>query len=403
MFFAKAPSDARWQPTGAPAPSLRLEVSIPLLRPHEEPDVHDPKWLDELAEVVDSLPDLVASFDRDGRLLLINAAGIDVLGHPPHTLAGLLISNLYPERDAERIVNEALQEAIQHGRWSGCAPLADSHGAIVETYQRWTAHRLEDNKARAFTLVARRLDDSSDTPELRNRRENVTAMSLGIVHDLNNLLGPITSYADLAASVSGAETPAARYIEQIVRASRRARALTGRLGEMAREQEPRKSRVDMADATREIVGWIRVARPDLEIALLVDENVSTTVSGNPAQLHQVVLNLVRNASDALSDRSGSIRIHLGHTRLPRSEGTYLKLTVDDNGRGIDEHSRSRMFEPFFSTRKDGSGLGLHVARELVHIHGGEIRIEPGEHAGGGGTRATIYLPLSDDTGVETAR
>ena len=398
MFFGKTPPDASTETKALDRkrPSVRLEISFPLVRHHRDQLPNQREWLNELPEVVDSLPDLVATFDRDGRLLLVNAAGIDLLGHSQQTLTVLLLTDLYAEADAERIVDQALQQALTDGSWSGCAPLRHADGRPIEAHQRWVAHKLHETKARAFTLIARPLPESCNDAELRNRRESLAAMSLGFVHDLNNVLGPIAAYADLASSVVGADDAAARYLENIAAAAELGRGLTTRLTALAREREPKRSVVDLSELAHEIVRWLRVSRPDLDIQLERDDNVVTTVIGDPVQLQQVVLNLARNAGEALSDRAGSIRVRIDHAQPPQSkrahEGNYVRLGVHDDGRGIHEAAEARLFEPFFSTRADGSGLGLNVSREIVRAHDGIITVEPGEPSG---TRATLYLPLWD--------
>ena len=108
------------------------------------------------------------------------------------------------------------------------------------------------------------------------------------------------------ATVIEPDSPATRCMEQITRAAERGRALSTRLAELARAREPKRSVVDMAEIAREIVSWLRVARPDLHIELSCDD-VATTVVGDPVQLHQVVMNLTQNGVEALSDRAGLAR------------------------------------------------------------------------------------------------
>lgn len=392
MFIGKTPTDTITTPIVFRGSSVRVEFSFPLVRRQSDPS-HEPEWFSELSEVVDSLPDLIATFDRDGRLMMINTAGIDLLGYSEPSLKGLLISDLYPEPDAERIFGDALQQALSQGSWAGCAALKDAEGKPIETYQRWVAHRLHQEKTRAFTLVARRLSEPSAGDELRNRRESLAAMSMGFVHDLNNILGPIVAYAELAAATIDDGSKTARYVEQITRAAERGRALSARWAELARKREPKRSLVDIAKIASEIVGWLRVTRPDLRIELSCND-VVTTVLGDPVRLHQVVLNLAQNGVEALSDRAGSIIIRIDHARPDETTGgDYLRLEVRDDGRGIDEKIEARIFDPFFSTRTEGSGLGLNVSREIVLAHNGVIRLE---RSAPKGTTATVFLPLASD-------
>ncbi len=361
------------------------------MRPPESLSDDEPLRWSELSEVLDALPDIIATFDRDGRLLCMNTAGIDRLGYTAHKLRGLLLTDLYPEPDAERVVVGPLQEAITRGSWSGIAPLVAADASRIKTQQRWVAHRADKGRTLRFTLVARPVQDASDI-ELRNRREGLVATSLGLVHDMNNCLGPISAYADLASAVVETDSPAQRYFEQILRAAARCSALAARLSDLARARQPELTSVDIAEIARETVSWLKVSRPDLKIELS-STDLSTKVFGDPVQLHQVVMNLARNGVEALSDRAGSVSIRMDHADPERATlpaGSYLRLEVRDDGRGIDDETQAHIFEPFFSTRPEGSGLGLAVSRDIVQAHQGILKIEPAIPKG---TLAVVYLPL----------
>lgn len=348
------------------------------------------RW-SELSEVLDTLPEVIATFDRDGRLLSMNAAGTDLLGYTTNKLHGMLISDLYPEPDVERVITEVLQEAITRGSWSGALSLVAADASRVETQQRWVAHRVDKKATLAFTLVARPVENPGDT-ELRNRRECLVAASLGLVHDMNNCLGPITAYADLAASAVGSDSRVLRYLEQILDAAERCASLAARLSDLSRARQPELTVVDVVPIAREIVGWMRVTRPDLNIEL-TSNDAECAVLGNPAQLHQVVMNLTRNAVESLSDHAGSVTIRMDRADPERAvlvAGSYLRLAVRDDGRGVDEASRARIFDPFYSTSPHRSGLGLAVCRDVVQAHDGLLTIEPAHPRG---TLAVVYLPL----------
>jgi two-component system nitrogen regulation sensor histidine kinase NtrY len=106
------------------------------------------------------------------------------------------------------------------------------------------------------------------------------------------------------------------------------------------------------------------------------------------------MNLAKNGVEALSDRAGSVSVRIDHADpvgAPLPAGSYLRLQVRDDGRGFDDTNRERVFEPFFSTRRHGSGLGLAVTRTIVRGHNGFIQVERAEPRG---TVATVYLPLT---------
>ena len=113
MFIGKAPTDTSTKPSVFRRPSVHVEFSFPLVRRQSDPSHSEPEWFSELSEVVDSLPDLIATFDRDGRLMMINTAGIDLLGYSEPSLRGLLISDLYPEPDARAYLRRRVATGTQ--------------------------------------------------------------------------------------------------------------------------------------------------------------------------------------------------------------------------------------------------------------------------------------------------
>jgi signal transduction histidine kinase len=124
------------------------------------------------------------------------------------------------------------------------------------------------------------------------------------------------------------------------------------------------------------------------------------VLGNAAQIHQIVLNLVGNASEALPEQGGSIAISTERASLEARSaraldlppGHYVRLRVADNGRGMSPETRARIFDPFFTTKPKGRGLGLAAVHGIVRSHGGAIRVES---APGAGTTFDIFLPCQE--------
>jgi PAS domain-containing protein len=122
----------------------------------------DPEWPSVLSAVLDALPELIATFDGDGRLRWINASGIDLLGYAEEKLHELLLSDLYPEPDFERVIGDALAEAAIRGSWIGAAALVTADDTCIETHQRWLAHEPAEKKTLALTLVARPLQNARE-------------------------------------------------------------------------------------------------------------------------------------------------------------------------------------------------------------------------------------------------
>jgi PAS domain S-box-containing protein len=205
----------------------------------------------------------------------------------------------------------------------------------------------------------------------------------GIAHDFNNLLTGIAGYADLAASTT--RNPSVeRCLEGIRTATSEAASLTGRLLAFSRRDVPERRSVDLNAVVRGTADLLeRIVRENVRLVLELAPQLPS-VSGDPAQLKQVVLNLALNARDAMPE-GGTLRIATGAV-----DGRVV-LRVADSGHGMDEETRLRALEPFFTTKGDGegTGLGLAVVYGVVESGGGTIAIKSSL---GAGTVVTVDLP-----------
>jgi signal transduction histidine kinase len=342
-----------------------------------------PPGIAELGAVLDSLPEIVASFDGDGRLLYLNAAGRLWLRLGDQALETAILSDLMSEEAAERLLREALPEAARTGRWRGPGELLPRTGKPLGVMQHLVSHRPEEGRRIAFSLVATPLEESVED------HETLIATSLGFLHDLNNLLGPIIAYAALAQERVESPSPVQRYLAQILTAAERARALSERVLQRMRPLEGASRPVVLADLVREVVTWLRAQHPRLDVE--IESPLSTlSIQGDAVGLQQMVINLCKNAVEALPSEGGRVWIAIREVEGRRE----LRLTIRDNGHGMDEAVLGRIFEPFFTTKPQGTGVGLSITREVVRRHRGTMTIES---ASGAGTSFHVQLPM-DETG-----
>lgn len=219
------------------------------------------------------------------------------------------------------------------------------------------------------------------------RMETVGRFATGVAHDLNNLLTPILSYAELLQLQAPPDAPARGWAGEILRVSAQARELARQVLAYGRAAAPRRERLALApvvaDALRTLEGAVG-AGVTLERAL--EDGV--VVQGDPTQLQQVVLNLATNALQALGPGGGRVEVRLAR------EGARARLAVRDTGAGMDEATRARVFEPFFTTKdaSRGTGLGLAIVQGIVAAHGGEVVVTS---APGAGSTFEVLLPLDE--------
>lgn len=240
------------------------------------------------------------------------------------------------------------------------------------------------------TKLATRLERS-------RRMQMVGTLASGIAHNFNNIIGAILGYSEMAEPQLTRGTKPAQHIDEIRRAAERGRDLVDNILTFGRRTDGRSRPVQVRSLLEETASLLRASLPPaLELAF-EDVPADLVVSGEPAQLQQVILNLCSNAAQAI-DGHGCIRVTAKqeHVVAPvamndgeLSPGLYVCLSVTDNGQGIDERATRRMFEPFFTTRVAGTGLGLATVCEIVCDHDGAINVQSEM---GCGSRFEIWLP-----------
>ena len=237
--------------------------------------------------------------------------------------------------------------------------------------------------------------------------ESLGVLAGGIAHDFNNLLVGILGNADLALLALPEGHDARRPLEGILRAGRRAADLCRQMLAYAGRGPMERRLVDMGQLVQEMVELLRSsAGRNVSLEMTFGEALPL-VEGDPTQLRQVVLNLVTNAAEALEGRPGTVRITLeavpagrlpagvrfGRDEPPAAEA-YVRLEVRDDGRGMPPEVRERIFDPFFSTKRPGRGIGMAAVAGILRGHGAAIDVdsEPGR-----GTTVRVWLPASPVT------
>ncbi len=233
------------------------------------------------------------------------------------------------------------------------------------------------------------------------RLESLGLLAGGIAHDFNNLLVAIMGNADLAETVLEAEHPARDHVEEVLRASQRAADLCQQMLAYAGKGRSTVEPVDLNEVVQEMTELMEVSLPPTaELTLRLAPRLPA-VRGDVVQLRQVVLNLLTNAADAVGGRRGWIEIATFHTEADpvrekdavvdaRPEtGPWAGIRVADTGVGMDEETRQRIFDPFFSTKARGRGLGLAAVLGIVRGHKGALTLRTTK---GRGSEIQVLLP-----------
>lgn len=258
-----------------------------------------------------------------------------------------------------------------------------------------------DGKVRRIVHIIRDIT-SLKTLESQLRQaqkmEAVGTLAGGIAHDFNNILTPILGYAEILKGSVPPESKQYRPLQEIYRAGIRARDLIKQILTFSRQAEGSTEPLSVHLVVSEALKFLRSSIPtSIDLKQNIDKNCGKILA-NATQIHQVVMNLCTNAYHAMEEKGGVLEVSLSRRVQAESDreiglppGEYVCLTVQDSGHGMDEKTKEKIFEPYFTTKKagKGTGLGLAMVHGIVANHGGAIgvRSEVGK-----GTLFTVYFP-----------
>ncbi len=363
-----------------------------------------------LEALVRHASDGIILLDRDGRLLFASEPAERILGSRIGALEGRTLEQQLPESERVRWRNFLDDLRARPGTpaslsWRSPAP--EGHDRLIETVG--VDLRLEP-AVRGIVINARDITERATLEErLRQAQklEVVGRLAGGVAHDFNNVLTAILAGAELAQLELGPGNAAEPELEGIQGAAQRGAALTRRLLAFVRQEPVRPQRVPLGVALDELLPLLqRLAGETHQLSLRVEAGVGS-VKADRAELEHIIFNLVANARDAMP-LGGPIVIQAEvvdvagptpYAVIPPPDGRHVRIAVEDQGHGMTEEVRSRMFEPFFTQKSGGrgTGLGLIGVRPLVQGAGGGIAVETSSN----GTRVSLYLPLlSDEPALE---
>jgi PAS domain S-box-containing protein len=285
---------------------------------------------------------------------------------------------------------------------------------------RWLLSRgrcLRDETGRPYRFVGSVIDITTQKQAQTDRElleaqlrqsqkmEAMGTLAGGIAHDFNNILGAILGYGELAQQQSAPDTPLRRYLDNVMHAAGRAKALVDRILGFSRSGLGERARVHVQSVIEETLELIAASLPAnirLEKTLTAGD---AALIGDSTQLHQVAMNLCTNAVHAM-EHGGILNVLLERVDLTEAQsvsrgtlspGPYVRLAIRDTGIGIPPAVVERIFDPFFTTRGvgKGTGLGLSLVHGIVTDLGGAIDVKS---AIGEGTTFEIWLPTTTDAG-----
>lgn len=371
---------------------------------------------DHLIDLFNGMPSALIVVDRDGRVTRVNTPARDLATDGPGRTTGRPFWEAYPFLEPCR---DRCRQAIEGvARPNGSLETLDKLRLGAQT---WTVGvfpiRSEGERGAAIRLdEVTELELAEQQLRQAQKMETIGTMAGGLAHDFNNYLTAITGILSLMdVKVRGLAEPArsvfGNYVDLMNESAGRASQLVQRLLTFARSRDPEVVPVDLNHAVARVVSMCRTSLDPSVMVEIRPAETAAMVLVDPVQIEQVLLNLAINAGHAMTIMRGSHqtwggvltvavtaaapgRRHPDPHRAARPDERWWVLSVSDTGVGMDAATREKVFDPFFSTKAQGSGsgLGLTMVYNIVRRHGGyiEVRSLPGV-----GTTFEVVLPACD--------
>jgi PAS domain S-box-containing protein len=370
--------------------------------------IHNSRLYGEVAEtkqyleqLISSAGDAIVSVDGEGNIRGWNPAAERIFGQGADQVVGQPFAGLVPP-DPLRNARAALSRENPVRAFDVTTKRADGRPLNLAVTLSYLPGR--DGGPAGMLAIVRDMTTQREIEAQMHQSERLTAlgqMAGGIAHDFNNLLQAILGYAQLMARSPGNADVVRRGLDVIEKAANGGAETVRRIQKFARLR-PDEPFVTM-DLNQVVRDSLAITRPRWEekkvksgvpLQLELELGPVPVVMGRPAELNEVITNLVLNAIDAMP-KGGTLRIR---TRL--GDHRHAMITVADTGMGMSDEVRKKVFDPFFTTKgEEGTGLGLSVSHSIVERHGGDLKVDsrPGE-----GTTFTITLPIGmNPTGEAT--
>jgi PAS domain S-box-containing protein len=372
-------------------------------------------------QIFDAAPVMMHSLDVGGRLVSVNQRWLEETGYEREDVIGQAVTSVLTPESAQKVVQEGLPRLWREGG------VRDVELRIVRKDRSVFDARIDatvvgDGQGQVADLAVLRNVSGSKRAALERERlrqqlfearklESLGLLAGGIAHDFNNLLAAILGNAHLAFDTLPADREERAALAEIRAAAERGALLTRQLLSYAGRAPVERVPIELSGQIREVAHIMQSALPaKVDVRFDLADSLPA-VEVDPGQLQQVIMNLLRNASDALGADGGTISVRTGLARLERAElaslvagaglepGVYVHFDIADDGCGMDAQTRDHLFDPFFTSKQSGHGLGLPVALGVVRAHGGGIGVDS---TPGVGTCFRVYLPASSHAPQATA-
>jgi PAS domain S-box-containing protein len=370
---------------------------------------------DWLVGALEASPDWVSFLDENGALLYLNGTARRMYALPADPdYAALRLADYYPAWAWRALNDAAIPAARRNDTWQGELALYDASGGEIPVLQTVLALRETSGAVARLALIAHDLSAQKRVAAERlalerklldtQKLESLGLLAGGIAHDFNNILTAILGHTELALIDPGLHAETRRSLEIVMTGVQRAADLTEAILAYAGKGRLSLESVDLNAIVRELTDLLIVSALRhcmLSLELLPD---LPAIAADPAQIRQMILNLLVNAAEAIDPTGGTVRLRT-HVVWIEPEafadfafaeelhaGWYVYVSLEDTGSGMDAATLARIFDPFFTTKFAGRGMGLAAVQGIVRAHRGTMRVQS---TLGVGTRFELWLPALD--------
>ncbi|MEH2398846.1 PAS domain S-box protein [Nostoc sp.] len=356
----------------------------------------------EQAALLDVSTDAILVRNIHNEILFWNKGAERLYGWKAEEVVGKDVLQLL-DKEISPQVEDAYLRVMNTGEWRGELHQLTSEGKVIIVESRWTLIRDDNGQPKSILSVNTQITEQKqlEAQLLRSQRlESIGTLASGIVHDLNNILSPILMSVQLLQKKLP-DSQSQQILQTLENNVKRGANLLKQVLSFARGIEGKQTIVQIQPLMAEIEQIIAQTFPKSIIYQTDIPKNLWNVCGDTTQLHQVLINLVVNARDAMPN-GGILRIaaenvviseHSTQINIDAKVGSYIAIVVTDTGMGMSSSVQKQIFEPFFTTKEvgKGTGLGLSTALGIVKNHGGFVNVYSQISRG---TQFTVYLPAS---------
>jgi two-component system sensor kinase FixL len=361
-----------------------------------------------LRQVIDIDPNFIFAKDREGRFTLVNRAVADAYGTTVESLIGKTDADFNPNSEEVKFFHRMDLEVMDtlQERFIAEEHLTDAQGKVrwLQTVKRPIIDKdgVANQVLGASTDITQRKEAEAELQRNRQELAHVTRISTmgelaaSLAHELNQPLTAILSNAQAAQRFLAAETPdmeeLREILKDIIQDDCRASEIIRRMRALVKKGEVAFVPLDLAEVIRDVVRLVHNDAVLLNVDVAIELNPALSmVRGDRVQLQQVVLNLLLNALDAM--KGCPINERRVRVQAKQDDARTVRVVVRDCGIGLSGDKLDKIFQPFYTTKRDGLGMGLSISRSIIEAHGGCLWAENNPDRG-----ATFYctLPVSDE-------